>query len=176
MLHLLSYHCLPVYSISIIRFICNSLLFDIFFSRFRRSILYVFYFFACFLSVFASFLYCLFIFPFNIYFCFPSQNVCYLGARFLRSWRKCNSRPDYDVGWSRLCSKYSARYWAAASVVEVHPVKLSQYRYEEVWVCIEQIADLVFPLGNIQRSHAKELVTSMCALGFDYRNVIITAM
>lgn len=61
----------------------------------------------------------------------------------------------------------------AHSPVHVQPIKLSHYRYEEVLMSVEQIADLTLPLHYIQSSHAKSLDVSMCALAFNYRNGMI---
>lgn len=46
----------------------------------------------------------------------------------------------------------------ACSAVKLQPVKLGHYRDKAVSLTVEHIADLTFPLADIQSSHIKSLV------------------
>lgn len=61
-----------------------------------------------------------------------------------------------------------------SSTVNRQQVDLSHYRYEEVTLSVEQIADPTFPLRDIQSSCVKILVALMSVLAFDYRKRTIT--
>lgn len=54
----------------------------------------------------------------------------------------------------------------AGDVADVHPVKLSHYRYEKVRLRDGQTADSTFPLCHVQIRHIKSLVVSVRALTF----------
>lgn len=58
----------------------------------------------------------------------------------------------------------------------MHPVELSHYRYKEVRISIEQIADPIFRLSDVQSNHVNILVGAMHALVFDYHNAAIAPM
>lgn len=62
----------------------------------------------------------------------------------------------------------------ACCALNVQPVEVSHYCYEEVWLSIQQIACATFRLRHIQWDHIRSLVSSICALSFDYHNGTIT--
>lgn len=47
---------------------------------------------------------------------------------------------------------------------------MTRYGYEKLWLGVEQIADQISLLPDIQSGCVKSLVESMCALAFDYHN------
>lgn len=75
---------------------------------------------------------------------------------------------EFDVLDAPLANEF------VISTVNVQPVELAHYRYEKVWLNVEQIADRTFSFQDIQSSHVKCAVASMLALEFVYRNGMIT--
>lgn len=61
----------------------------------------------------------------------------------------------------------------AGSAVSVQLMELSHWSYEEL-TRVEQIAYPTFSLRDIQSGLVRSLVVSMCALGLNYRNRMIT--
>lgn len=62
----------------------------------------------------------------------------------------------------------------AGTAADMPTVELRHYRYKKVCMSVEQIANPKFPLCDIQRRHVKDQIASTRALGFDYRNEMVT--
>lgn len=62
----------------------------------------------------------------------------------------------------------------AGSASNVQPVEQSHYCYKEVWLILKQITDPTFPLRDVLSSYVNSRISSMLALKFNYRNMVIT--
>lgn len=78
------------------------------------------------------------------------------------------SNENFDAPTATLIIELTCR------ALNVHPVKLSHYCYEEIWTRVEQIVDPIAPLRDIQCSHGKNLFASIRALAFYHRCGMIT--
>lgn len=111
-----------------------------------------------------SLLFFSFIFPLNFYFdCFP-ENVHSFGACFRYPWLECDSDmiltsdDEFGILHAPLSDELSS------SVLNVRPVELRHYCYEEVLLIVERMVDPTFRLRDIQSNHVRSLATSMRAL------------
>lgn len=62
----------------------------------------------------------------------------------------------------------------SGSVVDVDPLDLTNYRYKEICMHVEQTADPKFLLRDVQQNHGRELEASMRSYELHYRHGMIT--
>lgn len=172
-----------MYSLYFLLYNCLPITFSLPFVFLRSSRLFFFP-FSLFPLLFFNSFFSFFLFPFSFFYVsffllFPSfyPNIVYfLCAFFPVLGATVNADPHVvpddqsDAFDTPLASEL------LGSTVNVQQVKLSNYRYEELWIYIEQIADATFPQRDIQSNHIKILFASMCPLTFDHRNGMITVI
>lgn len=59
------------------------------------------------------------------------------------------------------------------SSVDVQPLDLASYKYEEILMYVDRIANPTFPLRDIQTSHVRDFADLIRSHPFDYSNGMI---